>query len=194
MTATFGDLPYEARVLVWLLLPLLAALMARRLRVPKSAAMALGTAVAITLYAFWITPPADGVTLTQVVPGSTHDIFYLVSMGRYLFSVALTYLTLAALIGLAHYLSSSRRQILPNLAFWLFHLGAPLRFFPQEAFVPLMAMPRHYIEYPEVIATWNRTMLLGSLAIWAMLVLLCGSIAVSLVSRLWARSARNRVD
>lgn len=180
----FTDLPLELRIAVRLLLPALATAVARRRGISAGVAMALTTAVALSLYALWLEflLPASA-PLSQARWDGSGDTYYALRQSPVLWMLAPAYLLIAGPAALTHRLIRCP-ALPPAIAFWLFHLGVPASIFPPSVLAPLLAMPRHCADYPEVFALWSRVSMIGTLAVWSALLLLLGVLAVAAIRTL----------
>ena len=186
----FRDLPYELRVVIWLVLPVLFGLAAPwRSNKPVAAWMAGGMAGTVGLYALWATHlAAKGVLPQPATDGILQDTYYVVSPSPGLAVMAVSYLVLSGLTLACLRLASSPRPRLPSIALWIFHLGAPLWLFPMAVVIPLTAMLRRYADYPAALAFWNYAALTGVVAIWLAMLLLVGAVFAGLVCQARARN------
>ena len=186
----FRDLPYELRVVIWLVLPTLFGLAARwRSNKPVAAWMAGGMAGTVGLYALWARHFAANLVLSHAASDDAfHDAYYVISPSPSLALLAVTYLVMAGLTLASLRIASSSRPRLPAIAFWIFHLGAPLWLFPMAVVIPLTAMLRRYADYSAAVAFWNYTALAGVVAIWLAMLLLVGAVFAGLIRKARARN------
>jgi cytochrome c oxidase subunit I len=104
-----------------------------------------------------------GVMLANAgVDRSLHNTYYVVAHFHYVLSLGAVF---AIFAGWYYWFSKMTgyeySEFFGKLHFWLTFIGANVLFFPQH-FLGLAGMPRHYVDYPEAFAFWNKVSSFGS--------------------------------
>ena len=104
-----------------------------------------------------------GVMLANAgVDRSLHNTYYVVAHFHYVLSLGAVFAIFAGWYywfpKMTGYMYS---EWMGQLHFWLTFVGANVLFFPQH-FLGLAGMPRHYADYPDAFAGWNRVSSIGA--------------------------------
>jgi len=104
-----------------------------------------------------------GVVLANAgIDRNLHNTYYVVAHFHYVLSLGAVFSIFA---GFYYWFPKMSGRIIPEsigiLHFWVAFIGANVLFFPMH-FTGLSGMPRHYVDYPEAFAGWNRISSYGS--------------------------------
>ncbi len=104
-----------------------------------------------------------GVVLSNAgLDRNLHNTYYVVAHFHYVLSLGAVFSIFAAWY---YWFPKMYGRIIPEwigkLHFWVAFIGANVLFFPMH-FTGLAGMPRHYVDYPEAFAGWNRISSYGS--------------------------------
>ncbi|WP_460449233.1 cytochrome c oxidase subunit I [Alsobacter sp. SYSU BS001988] len=104
-----------------------------------------------------------GVVLANAgVDRQLHNTYYVVAHFHYVLSLGAVFGIFAAWY---YWFPKMSGYVIPDwigrLHFWIAFVGANLLFFPMH-FTGLAGMPRHYVDYPDAFAGWNRISSFGS--------------------------------
>jgi cytochrome c oxidase subunit I len=113
-----------------------------------------------------------------------HNTYYVVAHFHYVLSLGAVFAIFAGWYywfpKMSGYMYNEK---IGNVHFYLTFVGANILFFPQH-FLGLAGMPRHYADYPEAYAYWNRISSFGSyITAFATLVFLYGVLDAFLKKR-----------
>jgi cytochrome c oxidase subunit 1 len=104
-----------------------------------------------------------GVVLANAgVDRQLHNTYYVVAHFHYVLSLGAVFGIFAAWY---YWFPKMTGYVVPDwigrLHFWISFIGANILFFPMH-FTGLAGMPRHYVDYPDAFAGWNRISSFGS--------------------------------
>ena len=104
-----------------------------------------------------------GVVLSNAgLDRNLHNTYYVVAHFHYVLSLGAVFSIFA---GFYYWFPKMSGRVIPDwigvLHFWVAFIGANVLFFPMH-FTGLSGMPRHYVDYPDAFAGWNRISSYGS--------------------------------
>jgi len=104
-----------------------------------------------------------GVVLSNAgLDRNLHNTYYVVAHFHYVLSLGAVFSIFAAWY---YWFPKMSGRVIPEwigkLHFWVAFIGANILFFPMH-FTGLAGMPRHYVDYPEAFAGWNKISSYGS--------------------------------
>ena len=104
-----------------------------------------------------------GVVLANAgIDRNLHNTYYVVAHFHYVLSLGAVFAIFAAWY---YWFPKITGYVIPDWIgrthFWLAFVGANVLFFPQH-FLGLAGMPRHYVDYPDAFAGWNRISSFGA--------------------------------